>query len=237
MIRFDDRGNIDLSDSTRSGGQEVKRDGSAKTASERTYNNMLNKSFTLLGRPDLERAIRHMAVRQGYMTAAFNEYWLTGRPYNFEFDRPVLPCGTPPPANLPALTGMGELPVQSVSLSENNASANSRSLTDGNLRSAWQTRPVAYAVFDLGRQRDVGGIRTAFNDADKKTYLYSVMVSGDGVNWFYAAEENKSGTEQWSECVFAPVRARYVQLWIGQTRPFTRANITVSIAEVKILGR
>jgi hypothetical protein len=235
MIRFDDKGNIDLSDSTRSGGQEAKRDGSAKTASERTYNNMLNKSFVLLARPDLERAIRHMGVRQGYISAAFNEYWRSGRPYNFEFDRPVLPAAPAGQAVSPA--GMNELPVQSLTLSENNASATPRSLIDGNLNSAWSTRPVVYAVFDLGRQRDLGGLRVAFNDGDKKTCFYSVMVSENGLDWYYAAEDNRSGPGQWSECLFPLVKARYVKLWIGQVRPFTRANMPVSIAEVKILGR
>jgi hypothetical protein len=236
MIRFDDQGNIDLSDSTRSGGQEMKRDGSSKTASERTYNNMLNKALLLLTRQDIEKAIRHMGIRQGYITAAFNEYWRSGRPYNFEFDRPVLQTAARNTQTAP-LSGMKELRVRSVTLSENNSAAAPRSLTDGDLNSAWSTRPVVYAVFDLGRETDTGGVMVAFKDGDKKAYCYSVMVSGNGVDWYYAAEDNVSGPGQWSECVFAPVKARYVKLWIGQTRPFTRANMTVSVAEVKILGR
>jgi hypothetical protein len=235
LIRFDDRGNIDLSDSTRSGGQEAKRDGAEKTASERTYHNMLNKSFSLLARPDIERAIRHMAVRQGYITAAFSEYWLSGRPYNFEFDRPVLPEARRTRAG--PLAGMSGLPVQSVRMSESGASAAARSLIDGSLNSVWSTRPVAYAVFDLGQIRDVGGMRIAFNDRDKKTCYYGVMVSADGIDWQYASEDNRSGEGQWSECVFSPVKARYVKLWIGQARPFTRANMTISIGEVTILGK
>ena len=233
--KLDNKGNIDLSDSTRTGGQETKRDGvTVKTVSERSFYNTLLAMASVSGAGDFVKARDQMAVRQGYLTPAYMQY----RDSNYDLSKERI-IAENADATGNANLNLTELPVKGYTVSQEygNTSKPEAMFSDDDNTAGWYTRKLPqYVDIDLGMQREIGKLDIVFGDTDKKKYTYSVMASDDGEVWKYCAADltTKPVTRNTAELTYT--NARYVRIWIQQIEPLYQATWFTDIREIKVYG-
>ena len=235
VTKMDNKGNIDTSDSTRSNGQETKRDGETlKTVSERSFYNTLLAMASVSGLGDMIRARDQMAIRQAYMTPPYMEY--KDQNYDLAKERPLFEMAeTTGNKNLE----LKELPVKNFIVSQeysDNSNPEAMFKEDDNTV-GWYARKVPqYVEVDLGAVREIGSVTAVFGDYDKRKYTYSIMVSNDGEAWKYAACDLTTKSIKENRAIFDYVNARYVRLWVSQIQPFYQSDWFTDIRSLKIYG-
>ena len=230
--KLDNKGNIDVSDSTRVG-QETKHDGTLKTVSERSFYNVLLGISAVTGLGDMVKAMRQMAVRQDYIPAHVID----------NLDKIDMVYNTMNVPDVPS-DGSGnvrltELAVRGYKVSSeygDSGRPDAMFENDGNLN-GWYTRKLPqYVDIDLGVEREIGRVDTVFGDTGEKRYFYSVMVSDDGENWRYAVKNTATKRVAVNSAAFDTVRGRYVRIWISKITPMFKKYWFTDLRGVKIYG-
>lgn len=233
--KLDNKGNIDLSDSTRTGGQETKRDGvTVKTVSERSFYNTLLAMASISDAGDFVKARDQMAVRQAYLTPAYMEY----KDSNYDLSKERIIADNADTTGNKNLN-LTELPVKGFTVTQEygKTSAPEAMFTDDDNTGGWYARKLPqYVDIDLGMTREIGKLDIVFGDTDTKKYTYSVMVSDDGSEWKYCAADLTTKPVTRNTAELAYTNARYVRIWIQQIEPLYQASWFTDIREVRIYG-
>lgn len=110
---------------------------------------------------------------------------------------------------------------------ENPASA----AIDGNLNTRWSAEGAGYFItFDLGRERDISKMYTAWFSGNTRTTKFDVELSVDGETWIKQFSGSSSGsTSDFEEVPHVSGKARYVKL----TGYGNSSNGWNSLSEVK----
>ena len=232
--KLDNKGNVDISDSTRVG-HETKRDHETlKTVSERSFYNTLLAMASISETGDFIKARDQMAVRQGYLTSAYMEYRNNGYDLTTESF-----ASTDAVATGRSNLRLTELPVKAVTVSDNYGKTSNPlgMFTDDTEDGGWYARNLPlYMDIDLGLVREIGKADIMFAGTTEKEYTYSVMISEDGINWKYAKRDCITKPVTRNTVEFDYTKARYVRIWVQRITPMFKTHWFTDIRGVRIYG-
>jgi hypothetical protein len=98
---------------------------------------------------------------------------------------------------------------------------------DGDLQTNWAALGMPqWITLDLGTTHLTSKTRISFHNYNAgRIYNYSVMVSLDNESWTTVANNELSGSTQWTELTFNPIEARYVRITLNSSNDSGWANI------------
>ena len=102
-------------------------------------------------------------------------------------------------------------------------------MIDNDMSTRWTSfEPGDYAVFDLGKSKEISAVMMSFWNANSRNYYLDIMASPDGVNYrtVLNAESEQTEDTKYSLFEFEPVNARYIKVVSRGNSTNKNMNIT-----------
>lgn len=102
-------------------------------------------------------------------------------------------------------------------------------MIDNDMSTRWTSfEPGDYAVFDLGKSKEISAVMMSFWNANSRNYYLDIMASPDGVNYrtVLNAESEQTEDTKYSLFEFDPVNARYIKVVSRGNSTNKNMNIT-----------